>query len=353
MTSGSCGALLLAFAASSCKLPPSTRLKAGNGCDVGERLQRNAQREHAHDLARARSDQHRADECQSAIPKAHRDRFSSNASTETDDVKFLRQVRIPRDHYRPAASPRRMLAQHGNVHQTLVSVAANAPVAYDGASILRLIPPVVMGESVLRTTQRCRRYVRLIDLTRHVWFDVFQENSIITHGRPGSVFEQIKFIGPLTDPTKYGGPGRGCLRRRDSVPARLRLSERPTQAGWGLDRIGSPWAILMKRLGYTHYVAQGGDGGGRRRGNGPTGASGPARHPNTGLSVESRSAREGRTSYDLAEPGRPPRSILERRNPMAAAVCKLGQIAVSDRVRLRGLSQSVSQFGFDGSATSR
>jgi len=46
-----------------------------------------------------------------------------------------------------------MLAQHGNVHQTLVSVAANAPVAYDGASILRLIPPVVMGESVLRTTQ--------------------------------------------------------------------------------------------------------------------------------------------------------------------------------------------------------
>src|SRR5829696_3515785 len=71
-----------------------------------------------------------------------------------------------------------MLAQHGNVHQTLVSVSANAPVAEEGGSILRLIPPVVMGESVLRTTQRCRRYVRLIDLTRHVWFHVFQENSM-------------------------------------------------------------------------------------------------------------------------------------------------------------------------------
>src|SRR4051812_28985850 len=110
--------------------------------------------------------------------QAHRNRFSSNATTETYDVKFLRQVRIPRDHRRPAASPRRMLAQHGNVHQTLVLVSANAPVAYEGASILRLIPPVVMGESVLRTTQRCRRYVRLIDFKRHVWFHVFQENSM-------------------------------------------------------------------------------------------------------------------------------------------------------------------------------
>jgi pimeloyl-ACP methyl ester carboxylesterase len=156
-----------------------------------------------------------------------------------------------------------MLAQHGNVHQTLVSVSENAPVADEGASILRLIPPVVMGESVLRTTQRCRRYVRLIDLTRHVWFDVFQENSIITHGRPGSVFEQIKLIGPLTDPAKYGGRAEDGFDVVIPFLPGFGFSERPTQAGWGLERIGTAWAILMKRLGYTHYVAQGGDWGAR------------------------------------------------------------------------------------------
>jgi pimeloyl-ACP methyl ester carboxylesterase len=84
---------------------------------------------------------------------------------------------------------------------------------------------------------------------------------IITHGWPGSVFEQIKLIGPLTDPTKYG------LRAEDafdvvipSLPG-FGFSERPTEAGWGLERIASAWAVLMKRLGYPRYVAQGGDWG--------------------------------------------------------------------------------------------
>ena len=84
---------------------------------------------------------------------------------------------------------------------------------------------------------------------------------IITHGWPGSVFEQIKLIGPLTDPTKYGGRAEDAFDVViPSLPG-FGFSERPTQAGWGLERIGSAWAILMKRLGYTHYVAQGGDWG--------------------------------------------------------------------------------------------
>jgi len=84
---------------------------------------------------------------------------------------------------------------------------------------------------------------------------------IITHGWPGSVFEQVKLIEPLTDPTKFGG------RKEDafhivipSLPG-FGFSGRPTEAGWGLERIGSAWAVLMKRLGYTRYVAQGGDWG--------------------------------------------------------------------------------------------
>jgi pimeloyl-ACP methyl ester carboxylesterase len=84
---------------------------------------------------------------------------------------------------------------------------------------------------------------------------------IITHGWPGSVFEQIKLIGPLTDPTKFGGKAEEAFDVViPSVPG-FGFSGKPTEAGWGLDRIGSTWDVLMKRLGYKHYVAQGGDWG--------------------------------------------------------------------------------------------
>jgi pimeloyl-ACP methyl ester carboxylesterase len=84
---------------------------------------------------------------------------------------------------------------------------------------------------------------------------------IITHGWPGSVFEQIKLIGPLTDPTEYGGRVEDAF---DVVIPSLPgygFSMAPTAAGWGSERIGRAWDVLMKRLGYTRYVAQGGDWG--------------------------------------------------------------------------------------------
>ena len=84
---------------------------------------------------------------------------------------------------------------------------------------------------------------------------------IIAHGWPGSVFEQIKLIGPLTDPTKYGGLAEDAYDVViPSLPG-FGFSARPTEAGWGLERIGSAFDVLMKRLGYTRYVAQGGDWG--------------------------------------------------------------------------------------------
>jgi pimeloyl-ACP methyl ester carboxylesterase len=84
---------------------------------------------------------------------------------------------------------------------------------------------------------------------------------IITHGWPGSVFEQIKLIAPLTDPTSFGGRAEDAF---DVVIPSLPgygFSARPTEAGWGSERIGRAWDALMKRLGYTRYVAQGGDWG--------------------------------------------------------------------------------------------
>jgi pimeloyl-ACP methyl ester carboxylesterase len=84
---------------------------------------------------------------------------------------------------------------------------------------------------------------------------------IITHGWPGSVFEQIKLIGPLTDPTAFGGRAEDAF---DVVIPSLPgygFSSRPADAGWGLERTARAWGVLMTRLGYTRYVAQGGDWG--------------------------------------------------------------------------------------------
>lgn len=84
---------------------------------------------------------------------------------------------------------------------------------------------------------------------------------IITHGWPGSVFEQLKLIEPLTDPTTFGGRAEDAF---DVVIPSLPgygFSSRPTETGWDGERIGRAWDVLMKRLGYARYVAQGGDWG--------------------------------------------------------------------------------------------
>jgi pimeloyl-ACP methyl ester carboxylesterase len=84
---------------------------------------------------------------------------------------------------------------------------------------------------------------------------------IITHGWPGSVIEQLKIIDPLTDPTAHGGRAEDAF---DVVIPSLPgygFSGKPKGTGWDPDRIARAWAELMQRLGYTRYVAQGGDWG--------------------------------------------------------------------------------------------
>ena len=84
---------------------------------------------------------------------------------------------------------------------------------------------------------------------------------IVTHGWPGSIIEQLKIIDPLTNPTAHGGNAEDAFDVViPSVPG-YGFSGRPTNTGWDPDRIARAWAELMKRLGYTRYVAQGGDWG--------------------------------------------------------------------------------------------
>jgi pimeloyl-ACP methyl ester carboxylesterase len=84
---------------------------------------------------------------------------------------------------------------------------------------------------------------------------------IMTHGWPGSVVELLGTIGPLTDPTKYGGTAADAFDVvLPSLPG-YGFSGEPAALGWDSGRIARAWAVLMKRLGYTRYVAQGGDVG--------------------------------------------------------------------------------------------
>ena len=84
---------------------------------------------------------------------------------------------------------------------------------------------------------------------------------IVTHGWPGSVIEQMKIIDPLTNPTAHGGSASDAFHIVIPSMPGYGFSGKPTTTGWDPARIARAWTVLMKRLGYTRFVAQGGDWG--------------------------------------------------------------------------------------------
>lgn len=84
---------------------------------------------------------------------------------------------------------------------------------------------------------------------------------IITHGWPGSIIEQMKIIDPLVNPTAYGGKAEDAFDVVIPSMPGYGFSGKPTEKGWGPEKIAAAWDVLMKRLGYNEYVAQGGDWG--------------------------------------------------------------------------------------------
>jgi pimeloyl-ACP methyl ester carboxylesterase len=84
---------------------------------------------------------------------------------------------------------------------------------------------------------------------------------IVTHGWPGSVIEQLKIIGPLTDPTAFGASASDAFHLVIPSMPGYSFSAKPAPTGWGPERIAQAWVELMKRLEYRKFVAQGGDWG--------------------------------------------------------------------------------------------
>jgi pimeloyl-ACP methyl ester carboxylesterase len=84
---------------------------------------------------------------------------------------------------------------------------------------------------------------------------------IVNHGWPGSIIEQLKIIDPLVNPTAHGASASDAFHVVIPSMPGYGFSGKPTTPGWGPERMGRAWAVLMERLGYTRYVAQGGDWG--------------------------------------------------------------------------------------------
>jgi pimeloyl-ACP methyl ester carboxylesterase len=84
---------------------------------------------------------------------------------------------------------------------------------------------------------------------------------VINHGWPGSIIEQLKIIEPLTDPTAHGASASDAFHVVIPSMPGYGFSGKPTETGWGPERMGRAWAELMTRLGYDRFVAQGGDWG--------------------------------------------------------------------------------------------
>src|SRR5215218_20719 len=84
---------------------------------------------------------------------------------------------------------------------------------------------------------------------------------VVNHGWPGSIIEQLKIVDRLTNPTAHGGSAEDAFDIVIPSMPGYGFSGKPTNTGWGPERMGRAWDVLMKRLGYTRYVAQGGDWG--------------------------------------------------------------------------------------------
>src|ERR1700751_4272096 len=118
-------------------------------------------------------------------------------------------------------------------------------------------------EAKLNALQQCKTDIDGLEI-HFIHVKSRHENAlplIMTHGWPGSVIELLETVGPLTDPTAHGGSAEDAFHLvLPSIPG-YGFSAEPTELGWYVGRVAQAWAELMARLGYTRYVAQGGDQG--------------------------------------------------------------------------------------------
>ena len=190
------------------------------------------------------------------------ERGSNSAADETTLRPFRVEFFGSGTHRIAETRKRDPLARQGNSDRYIARRAARD----DSGTRALLGDGLRLAQVRGQTETPCRSSLpRLMDWT-FISFKCVREHPnalpvIITHGWPGSIIEQMKVIEPLTNPTAHGGSASDAF---DVVIPSLPgygFSGKPTTTGWDPERIARAWIVLMKRLGYTKYVAQGGDWG--------------------------------------------------------------------------------------------
>jgi hypothetical protein len=134
---------------------------------------------------------------------------------------------------------------------------------------------------------------------------------ILTHGWPGSVVELLESVGPLTDPTAHGGRAEDAFDLVLPSLAGYGFSAAPTEVGWNPGRMAQAWAELMRRLGYTRFVAQGGDA--------PVTDAMGRQAPEGLVYIHRPAVRRGRRRHAAWNPSRNARRLSDRHSGRAAS----------------------------------
>ena len=188
--------------------------------------------------------------------------MSTTVQTATDIRPF--HVDIPEE--KLAELRRRIAATRWPSRELVARSVAGRAVGDDPGARALLGRPTTTGARPRRSSTRLPQFTTEIDGVDIHFIHVrsSHENAlplIMTHGWPGSVIEMIDSVGPLTDPTAHGGSAEDAFHLvLPSLPG-YGFSGEPVEVGWDLGRTARAWAELMRRLGYTRYVAQGGDVG--------------------------------------------------------------------------------------------
>jgi len=198
-----------------------------------------------------------------ADPAAGLPSTKQHATAEVDSIRPFPKVHVPQaaiDELR-----RRIAATQWPEKETVADSSQGVPLA-TMQNLARYWATDYDWRKAEAKLNALPQFVTTIDGVDIHFIHVRSKNSnalplIINHGWPGSVLEQIKLIGPLTDPVAYGGKAEDAFDVVIPSMPGYGFSGKPTTTGWGPEHMARAWAELMRRLGYQHYVAQGGDWG--------------------------------------------------------------------------------------------
>jgi pimeloyl-ACP methyl ester carboxylesterase len=187
---------------------------------------------------------------------------SSALAAEQDDVRPFR-VQIPADQL--ADLRRRIVATRWPEKETVTDETQGVPLA-TMQNLARYWATDYDWRKVEAKLNALPQFITAIDGLDIHFIHVRSKHDnalplVINHGWPGSIIEQLKVIDPLTNPTAHGGSAADAFHVVIPSMPGYGFSGKPTSPGWGPERMGRAWAELMQRLGYSHYVAQGGDWG--------------------------------------------------------------------------------------------